>query len=65
MPALLALIFCSNVPELTVDYRCSIIKLSNVSGITDHDDSTRSVAINLSQLIFWQLASDGEFYIRD
>ena len=65
MPALLALIFCSNVPELTVDYRCSIIELSHVCSVTDHDDGTRSVAIHLSQLIFWQLASDGEFYVRD
>lgn len=65
MIALFAFMFLSNVPDLGADYRVSVIELNHVCSVTDHDDGSRSVAIHLSQLIFWQLAGDGEFYVRD
>ena len=65
MFALLAFIFCSNVPELVTEHRVSVIELNHVCSVTDQDDGSRLVTVHLSQLIFWQLAGDGEFHVRD
>ena len=65
MLGLLPLIFLTNVPELISEHQVSVIELNHVCSVTDHADGSRVVTVHLSQLIFWQLAADGVFYVRD
>ena len=65
MPCLLAFIFCSNVPELVTEHSVSVIELNHVCSVTEQADGGRVVTVHISQLIFWQLASDGHFHVRD
>jgi len=63
--ALLSLLFCSTVPDSVDDYSVSVIELNHVVSFTEHSDGSTVASVHLSQLIFWQLHADGEFYVRD
>ena len=62
---LVALIFCGLVPERETIYRVAAIELNHVVSIVETPGGLPLAQVNLRQLIFWELDSDGELRVRD
>jgi len=61
----LAFLFCSVVPDLIKTHNVDVIETNHVVSVTRNKDGTWSVSRHISQLIFWELKTDGEFRVRD
>ena len=60
-----AFLFCAVWPDLIKTHTVDVVEVNHVCAVTVNDDGTRHVTRHLSQVIFWELASTGEFRVVD
>ena len=60
-----AFLFCAIVPDYLKTHTVDVVEVNHVCAVSVNDDGTHQITRHISQVIFWELASTGEFRVVD